>query len=103
MKQTWLAGMNLRLDEIYSRIGAGEDVPPALQLGAEGYAEAGLELGLCDRAGLAAMVEQTHQRLVGEGVMQRTGMSAADWIGTEGRPNLPVEQKRAPVYPGTRA
>jgi len=101
MKAAWTSGMRARLDDIYSRQGRGEDVPPALHLSAEGYAAAGIELGLCDLTELAQMVEQIHLRLCHETVAERTGMDAALWLGADGQLQLPVQQKRAPVYPST--
>lgn len=99
MNPIWLDGLRRRLDEIYARLAAGEDVPLALHLGTEGYAAAGIEMALCDHAALAALVEECHRTHLGQSVQDRTGLSALEWITETQTPCLPVEQRRAPVYP----
>jgi len=102
MKTIWQAEMRSRLDQIYTRLAAGRDVPPGLQLRAEGFAEAGLALSLCSADELVALIEDRHQAHLGVSVSSHCGFAAHEAVADGGTVRLPVQMQRAPVVPTTR-
>ncbi len=87
-----------RLLELYRAAAAGEDVPPAPRLRAEGMMETLRMLGIASEAQLAAELAAAYREALGREL-------AVDW-GENWRerfpfPQLPLFTARAPVYPST--
>jgi hypothetical protein len=103
MDEAWARGLRERLDAIYARLAAGEDLPPALRLKAEGYAEAGLELGLASAGDVAALIDAAHLERYGVPVADCFPYSARECIDPATRcVRIPARMRRAPVYPTTK-
>lgn len=103
MHEKWASGLRERLQVIYTRLAAGEDVPPALRLKAEGYAEAGLELGLASAEEIALLIDGAHAERFGQAVADVFPFSARDCVDSARRSvMIPARMRRAPVYPTTQ-
>ncbi|NQY03206.1 MAG: hypothetical protein HRT76_08075 [Halieaceae bacterium] len=94
VKEEW----ERRLLEMFRRAAAGDDVPPAMQLRAEGLMEALLLCGQDTISGLQSRMSELHEREMGESLEQRLGEA---WAEMHPFPEIPVFMQRAPVYPST--
>ncbi len=105
MKGSWREGYVARLRAILEQLKNGDDAPPAQRFKAEGFAEAGLALGLASAAQLAELLDKTYLEFYGACVAELFPFSAARCVdGEKGRFSLPLLMRRAPVYPtGTDA
>lgn len=94
MKALYQARLNERLEDYFSRYADGLDVTPVMQLGTEGYMQAGVDLALITAEELAALKHQAYRKAFAEidnTVLQRLN----------GDCFLPSMMKRAPVKPST--
>ena len=87
-----------RLRAVYTRIVAGDDLPPALRLRLEGLLEAAVISGCASAGELQALLDNVHQAVAGESLAERYG---ADWRERFPFPEFPAWQQRAPVTPST--
>ena len=105
LKTCWCRDCVARLRTILGQLEKGDDAPPAQRFRAEGFAEAGLALGLASAAQLAELLDETYLEFYGARVAELFPFSAARCVdGEKGRFSLPLLMRRAPVYPtGTAA
>ncbi|MBK6286426.1 MAG: hypothetical protein IPJ33_10940 [Gammaproteobacteria bacterium] len=102
LSERWREELVARLRAILGQLKNGDDAPPAQRFKAEGFAEAGLALGLADAAGLAELLDQVYVEFHGARVAELFPFRAARCIETEScRFRLPLLMRRAPVYPGS--
>ena len=94
MKALYQSGLNQRLEDYFSRYADGLDVTPAMQLGTEGYMQAGFDLALITTEELALLKQQAYRKSFAEA--DNTVLS-----GLKGDCFLPSMMKRAPVKPST--
>jgi hypothetical protein len=98
----WRVELTRRLIAILESLKAGDDATPAARLKAEGFAEAGLVMGLVSVAELACMLDESYRQVLGATVGELFPFSAADCVdATNLQFRLPVRWQRAPVYVGS--
>ncbi|MCB1696336.1 MAG: hypothetical protein H6984_11020 [Pseudomonadales bacterium] len=91
LKQRWAA--------MFAALAAGDDVPPAQRLRAEGMMEAALLTRAADVEALDCAMADRYQQAVGRTIEEDFG---ADWRAFYPFPQIPAMGRRAPVYPSTR-
>lgn len=102
VSERWREELVARLRAVLGQLKNGDDAPPAQRFKAEGFAEAGLALGLADAAGLAELLDQLYLEFHGARVTELFPFPAARCIESEScRFSLPLLMRRAPVYPGS--
>lgn len=90
-----------RMRKVLQSTADGDDAIPALRFGVEGFAEAGLALGLVDAKQLAQWLDTAYLDIHGAGVAQLFDFSAEDCVdAARCRFELPIRMRRAPVVPG---
>jgi hypothetical protein len=87
-----------RWREIFSRLEAGDVVPPTLQLRAEGLMEAAVVTGLATEQEVLEQMGDVYRDLRGGSIGQHLG---DDWQHIYPFPQIPAVALRAPVYPST--
>ena len=87
-----------RWQAMFTALAAGEDVPPARRLRAEGMMEAALLLGLASADELLRAMDACYLAAYGRAIAEDFG---ADWQDFYPFPQIPAMGKRAPVYPST--
>jgi hypothetical protein len=87
-----------RWQQMLERAAAGDDLPPALRLRAEGLMEALVLAGAAEPAALSAAMAEAWQRAMGEPLAASLG---DDWESVHPFPAIPFYQKRAPVVPSS--
>ena len=87
-----------RWQAMFTALAAGEDVPPARRLRAEGMMEAALLLGLASADEVLRAMDACYLAAYGRGIAEDFG---ADWQDFYPFPQIPAMGKRAPVYPST--
>ena len=98
----WRSEFSRRLEAMLRSLLAGSDVPPAERLKAEGFAEAGLVLGLINADELAELLDGIYLRVHGRSVAELFAVGARDCVSAEPpRVVIPLRGKRAPVYTKT--
>lgn len=85
-----------RWEDIYGRLAAGEDVPPALRLRAEGLMEAAVLEGRATVEELQACMAQAYRRFLSR---ELTADWGEDWPAFFPFPQIPGFGRRAPVWP----
>lgn len=90
--------LQLRWDQVFASLAAGDDVPPALRLRTEGMMEAAQLSGEATVLELLATMNERYQRAFGRGIEEDFG---EDWQDFYPFPQIPAVGKRAPVYPST--
>lgn len=91
LKQRWAA--------MFAALAAGDDVPPAQRLRAEGMMEAALLSHAADVEELDCAMDVHYQQAFGRTIEEDYG---ADWRAFYPFPQIPAMGRRAPVYPSTR-
>jgi len=91
LEQRWRA--------MFAALAAGDDVPPAQRLRAEGMMEAAALLGVATREELLAAMDRCYRDSYGHGIGDDFG---TDWDVFFPFPQIPAMARRAPVYPSTR-
>ena len=92
------AELEARWQTMLERAVAGDDLPPALRLRAEGLMEALVLAGAAEPAALTAAMAEAWERAVGEPLAATLG---EDWETVHPFPAIPFYQARAPVVPST--
>ena len=90
--------LEARWQAMLERAVAGDDLPPALRLRAEGLMEALALTGAAEPAALTAAMAEAWERAVGEPLAATLG---EDWETVHPFPAIPFYQARAPVVPST--
>ena len=90
--------LELRWHEIFTRLEAGDVVPPTLQLRAEGIMEAAVASGQATEFELLERMDCVHRKLRGISIAGQVG---EDWRQLYPFPQIPAVARRAPVYPST--
>ena len=90
--------LEARWQAMLERAVAGDDLPPALRLRAEGLMEALALTGAAEPAALSAAMAEAWERAVGEPLAATLG---EDWETVHPFPAIPFYQARAPVVPST--
>jgi hypothetical protein len=91
-----------RLIEVYGGLARHGSVPPADRHRTEGFAAAGLALGLVSAAELCSLLQRAHDEALGESFLARQGCEPGDCIDTAGSQlSLPCRMVREPVFPST--
>lgn len=90
--------LEARWANMFGALAAGEDVPPALRLRAEGMMEAAELLGLASREELVEAMDRCYQTAFGRDMVKDFGQ---DWREFYPFPQIPAVGRRAPVYPST--
>jgi hypothetical protein len=94
-----LQELERRWTAMFAALVAGDDVPPAQRLRAEGMMEAAvlLEPGSVEK--LDRAMDDSYQQAFGRAMAEDFG---ADWRDFYPFPQVPAMGRRAPVYPSTR-
>ncbi len=92
------AELEARWQTMLERAVAGDDLPPALRLRAEGLMEALVLAGAAEPAALTAAMAEAWERAVGQPLAATLG---EDWETVHPFPAIPFYQARAPVVPST--
>lgn len=87
-----------RWQQMLERAAAGDDLPPALRLRAEGLMEALVLAGTVEPGALSAAMAEAWQQAMGEPLAAALG---DDWESVHPFPAIPFYQARAPVVPST--
>jgi len=87
-----------RWQQLLERAAAGDDLPPALRLRAEGLMEALVLTGAEEPAALSAAMAEAWEQAMGEPLAATLG---EDWETVHPFPAIPFYQARAPVVPST--
>ena len=87
-----------RLKEIFDRLRAGQDIPPALRLRTEGLMEALVLAGDMTADDFDNTLEEQHTAYCGASLSDTLG---PDWRQFHPFPELPIWMDRAPVFPST--
>ena len=90
--------LELRWREIFSRLEAGDVVPPTLQLRAEGVMEAAVAAGQASESAVLEAMEDVYLDVRGVSITHQLG---EDWQQLYPFPQIPAVAQRAPVYPST--
>ena len=90
--------MELRWQEIFSRLEAGDVVPPTLQLRAEGIMEAAVAAGEVNESQVLDAMERVHRQVRG---VNLSGQLGEGWRQLYPFPQITAVAHRAPVYPST--
>ncbi|MAC33177.1 MAG: hypothetical protein CME38_06170 [Haliea sp.] len=85
-----------RWKEIYGRLAAGEDAPPALRLRAEGLMEAAVLEGHASPEQLQSRLAVLYREVFGRELAAEWG---EDWPAFFPFPQIPGFGRRAPVWP----
>lgn len=93
-----IAELEARWDRMFAALAAGEDVPPAQRLRAEGMMEAAELLGVASQESLLDAMDACYQRAFGRPLAADFG---SDWQAFFPFPQIPAMAQRAPVYPST--
>jgi hypothetical protein len=93
-----LSELERRWQAMFTALVAGDDVPPAQRLRAEGMMEAASLLGIATSAELQASMDRCYREAIGRGLAEDCG---EDWETFFPFPQIPAMAKRAPVYPST--
>jgi hypothetical protein len=93
-----MAELEARWDRMFCALAAGEDVPPAQRLRAEGIMESAVLLGFASRESLQQDMDECYQRAFGRPLAADFG---SDWCAFFPFPQIPAMARRAPVYPST--
>jgi len=83
---------------MFESLAAGEDVPPARRLRAEGMMEAAVLLGVATEGELLLAMDACYQAAFGGPISEHFG---EDWQDFYPFPQIPAMGRRAPVYPST--
>ncbi len=94
-----LAELERRWRDMFTRLAAGEDLPPGVRLRAEGLMEAAALLQPGCEAKLAECMDAVYRDAFGRSLEDDFG---ADWQECYPFPQIPAVMRRAPVYPSTR-
>jgi len=92
------AELEARWQTMLERAVAGDDLPPALRLRAEGLMEALVLAGAAEPAALTAAMAEAWEGAVGQPLAATLG---EDWETVHPFPAIPFYQARAPVVPST--
>lgn len=84
---------------LFAALAAGDDVPPAQRLRAEGMMEAALLVGVATVQELDRAMDDCYQQAFGRTLEEEFD---ADWREFYPFPQIPAMGRRAPVYPSTR-
>jgi hypothetical protein len=93
-QQFFIEALSARLRELLTAFAEGRDVSPAALYRAEGFAEAGLQLGLCDQQGFQRLLQSLADEILDE-------ESAAGFADGDA-PRIRMRMHKAPVYPSTK-
>ncbi len=84
---------------MFAALAAGDDVPPALRLRAEGMMESALLIQVATLEEIDDALAQCYRLAFGRPVAEDFGV---DWREFYPFPQIPAMGRRAPVYPSTR-
>jgi hypothetical protein len=90
--------LELRWRDMFTALAAGDDVPPARRLRAEGMMEAAVLLGIASADELVQSMDRCYRAAFGRGLAESFG---DDWQDFFPFPQIPAMAQRAPVYPST--
>ena len=93
------AELHSRWQAIFEALAAGDDVPPAQRLRAEGLMEAAHLLGIADTEDLQVSMDHFYRDSFGRGLSEEFGEG---WRKFFPLPQIPAMAKRAPVIPSTK-
>lgn len=93
------AELERRWRAMFAALAAGDDLPPAQRLRAEGMMEAAVLLQLTTAAALTAAMQRCYRAAFGRGIEDDFG---GDWQAFFPFPQIPAMARRAPVVPSTR-
>lgn len=99
MDDPLLAALEQRFTDMFAALAAGEDLPPAARLRAEGMMEAAVLLDRADEAQLQELMARCYAAATGRDLDEEFG---EDWRDFFSFPQIPAMGERAPVYPSTR-
>ena len=91
--------LQARWNEMFVALAAGDDVPPAARLRAEGMMEAAVLLGAASSDALMASMDECYRKAGGHRIAEDFG---AEWRLLFPFPQIPAMMQRAPVFPSTR-
>lgn len=91
--------LQVRWNEMFVALAAGDDVPPAQRLRAEGMMEAAVLLGVASPDALIAAMDECYRKAGGHAIAEDFG---ADWRSLFPFPQIPAMMRRAPVFPSTQ-
>lgn len=94
-----LGELQRRWGDMFTALAAGDDLPPAQRLRAEGLMEAAALLGEATEEELVAAMDRCYRAAFGHSIAQDCG---GDWRDFHPFPQIPAMARRAPVYPSTR-
>jgi hypothetical protein len=83
---------------MFSGLAAGDDLPPAVRLRAEGLMEAAVIAGEATEKAVTEAMDACYRRAFGRALAQDFG---PDWREFHPFPEIPAMALRAPVYPST--
>jgi hypothetical protein len=102
LSEHWYRECEARVRTLLRQLLDGDDAPPAQRFKAEGFAEAGLALGLVDPDQLAGLLDALYREYHDASVAQLFPFAATECVdGPAARFTLPLLMRRAPVYPGS--
>lgn len=84
---------------MFAALAAGDDVPPAQRLRAEGMMEAALLVQAATLEDIEVAMDDCYRHAFGRAL---AGEFGADWRDFYPFPQIPAMARRAPVYPSTR-
>ncbi len=87
-----------RLAKMFASLAAGDDVPPALRLRAEGLMEAAVLVGESTAPELDELMDSCYLAAFESTIVSDFG---DDWRDFYPFPQIPAMGRRAPVYPST--
>ncbi len=96
---TLLKELQRRWDGMFAALAAGDDLPPATRLRAEGLMEAAVLVGEAPAAALDDAMERSYHAAFGRSIAADIG---PEWRDCHPFPEIPAVARRAPVYPSTR-
>lgn len=93
-----MAELDRRWRQMFSALAAGDDLPPAARLRAEGLMEAVLLTGQGAAEEVDSAMNACYREAFGSDLAQDFG---ADWREFFPFPQIPAMARRAPVFPST--
>jgi hypothetical protein len=97
--QALIAELESRWRSMFTALAAGDDVPPAQRLRAEGMMEAAVLIAAATSEALLDDMDRCYRSAFGRGISQEFG---EDWQAFFPFPQIPAMAVRAPVYPSTK-
>ena len=96
--QVLLRELETRWRQMFTALAAGDDLPPAARLRAEGLMEAVLLAGEIGEVAVDAAMDACYREAFGRALAEDFG---ADWRDFYPFPQIPAVARRAPVFPST--